>query len=237
MKNKFLNDILKHKNPQIAENSKRFFKTQKGEYSEHDIFLGVQAPLLRKIAKIYFKELNIEDFSILITNKYHEVRACALMALILKYKKANNEQSRRQIFQFYMANTKYINNWDLVDISASNIIGHYLFNYNKTNSQQVLLSLANQESLWAQRIAIVATHYFIKQNKYDTTLALSKKLLNHKHDLMHKAIGWMLREVGKQNKDILVNLLETNINIMPRTTLRYAIEKFNENERKTFLLK
>ena len=235
MLNEFLDDIYKHQNPKIAEGCKRFFKTKEGEYSYHDLFLGVPAPILRKIAKNHFKNLTLKDFNISIQDKYHEIRACTLMVLILQYQKCRDAQKRKQMFEMYIANTDYINNWDLVDISAANIVGNYLYNYNRKNSQQILYKLANTEHLWSQRIAIVATHYFIKQKQYDLTFELSKKFFTHQHDLMHKAVGWMLREVGKQDKLVLKSFLEKYSESIPRNTLRYAIEKFNDTERKNFL--
>lgn len=237
MQNRFLDDIYKHQNEQIAEGCKRFFKTQKGEYSHHDIFLGVPAPILRKIAKTYFKNLTLKDLNAIIKNKHHEIRACAIMVLILQYQKTNNPNIRKEIRDFYLSNTKHINNWDLVDISASNIIGHYLYNYNHKNSQQILQKLADTEHLWSQRIAIVSTHYFIKQNQYDITLRLSEKFFDHKHDLMHKAVGWMLREIGKRDKKVLTDFLNKNISNIPRITLRYAIEKFDKTEKEVFISK
>lgn len=235
MLNKFLVDICEHQSPKIAEGCKRFFKTKEGEYSYHDLFLGVPAPILRKIAKNYFKNLTLKDLNITIQDKYHEVRACSLMVLILQYQKKEDEKTRKNIFDFYLSNTNHINNWDLVDISAANIVGNYLYKYNQKNSQQILYKLANTEHLWSQRIAIVATHYFIKQKQYDLTFELSKKFFTHQHDLIQKAVGWMLREVGKQDKLVLKSFLEKYSESMPRSTLRYALEKFNNTERKYFL--
>lgn len=235
MQNIFLDEIYTHENHKTAEGCKRFFKTQKGEYAYGDMFLGVPAPILRKIAKKYYNTLSLKDLNNALKNKYHELRACALMVLILQYQKSREVRKRKQIFELYLANTDYINNWDLVDISAANIVGNYLFNDNQENSQQILYKLANTEHLWSQRIAIVATHYFIKQKQYDITFELSKKFFTHQHDLMHKAVGWMLREIGKQDISALRSYLNKYSECMPRTTLRYAIEKFDKEERKKFL--
>ena len=235
MLSNFLDDIYKRQNSKIAEGCKRFFRTQKGEYSYHDVFLGVPAPVLRKIAKNYFKTLTLQDLNNAIQNKYHEVRSCTLMVLILQYQHTNNTETKKQIFDFYLSNINYINNWDLVDISASNIIGNYLFHHNQKSSQEIIQKLANTEHLWSQRIAIVSTHYFIKQKQYNITLNLSEKFCRHKHDLIHKATGWMLREIGKQDKKVLVEFLNKNIKIMPRITLSYAIEKFDKKEKENFI--
>lgn len=213
-----------------AINYQRFFKTGKGEYAEGDVFLGITVPLQRKIAKKYLN-LSIPKIQELIKSKIHEYRLIALVILMNKYKNAN-EQEKENIFSFYLKNTRYINNWDLVDISAPNIFGEFLFDKDK----KILYELANSKNLWEKRIAIVSTFYFIKKQEFQETLALSEILLNDSHDLIHKAVGWMLREVGKKDQEELERFLKFHHKKMPRTMLRYAIEKFPEDKRKKYLL-
>lgn len=237
MKYSFVAEIKKHENRGIALGSKRFFKTEKGSYGYGDLFLGVKSGILRKIAKTYFNRLTFDDIKFLLVSEYHEIRLCTLMVLVLKYKKTllSDVQNKRQIFYLYLDNADYINNWDLVDISAAHIVGDFLFNYEIECAEDILLGLANTNHLWKQRISIVSTHYFIKQKHIDLTLKLALKFLSHKHDLIHKSVGWMLREVGKIDEVSLMKFLTENAKYMPRTMLRYAIEKFDENKRKLFL--
>ena len=233
-----LNNILK----EIKDNSDKsrakvlssFFKTGKGQYGEGDIFLGLTLPQSRSIAKKYLS-LSLNDIDKLISSKIHEERLIALLILVYKFEKDNNE--RRSIFDFYIKNSKKINNWDLVDVSAHHIVGRFILDNEENNSNlgSLLLKLAESENLWEKRISIVSTYYFIKNNRLDKTLEISKKLLNDKHDLIHKAVGWMLREVGKKNILVLKKFLRENYSNLPRTTLRYAIERFPEKERKSFL--
>ena len=214
-----------------AESNAWFFKTGKGEYGEGDVFLGVTVPDTRKVAK-QFLDLKLSELKKSFSSKFHEERLCVLLILVEKFAKAS-EKEQKQIFDFYLKNTKYVNNWDLVDLSAPKIVGEYLLNKDK----KLLFSLADSNSLWERRIAIVSTFTFIKNNSLEETFSLSKKLLGDKHDLMHKAVGWMLREAGKRDKQALVKFLENHKSKMPRTMLRYAIEKFSEKERKEFLKK
>lgn len=211
----------------------RFFKTGKGEYGEGDIFLGVVVPKQRAIAKKYVN-LTLEEIQELLNSKIHEERLTGLIILTLKYKKAKKDNlTKRQIFEFYIKNTSKINNWDLVDLSAPNIVGAWLLNNEK--DRKILYKLAKSESLWDKRIAIISTFAFIKDNQFKDTLKISEILLRDKHDLIHKAVGWALREVGKKDKNVLVNFLEKHYKDMPRTMLRYSIEKFPEEERRRFL--
>lgn len=206
----------------------RFFKTGKGEYAEGDVFAGLKVPVSRTIAK-QFKDLSLKELQILIKSKVHEERLITLLILVDKIKKAD-EYEKERIFKFYLKNTKFINNWDLVDLSAEKIIGEYLFNKNR----DILFELVKGE-LWERRIAVIATFNFIKKNDFFTTLLLSEILLNDKHDLIHKAVGWMLREIGKRDMELEETFLAKHYKVMPRTMLRYAIEKFPEVKRKSYL--
>ncbi len=208
-----------------------FFKTGKGEYGEGDEFLGITVPESRKIAKKY-TALPLSEIFLLLQNKIHECRLVALLILIEKFKSSGSLQ-QKEIVDFYLRNTKYINNWDLVDLSADKIIGAYLFDKDKTLIHQ----LTKSNNLWERRIAIISTFYFIKKNKFNETIQITELLLNDKHDLIHKAVGWMLREVGKRNKTVEEEFLKKHYKTMPRTMLRYAIEKFPEEERKEYLKK
>lgn len=209
----------------------RFFKTGKGQYGEGDIFWGLTVPQSRTIAK-KFKNLNIQEIKKLLTSPVHEVRLIALLILVEQFTNGDVIQ-QRIISNFYLKNTKHINNWDLVDLSASKILGRWLLDKDTT----VLYKLIRSNNLWERRIAIVATYAFIRANQFKHTIKLSEKLLHDKHDLMHKAVGWMLREMGKRSIDDLINFLNKHSEIMPRTMLRYAIEKFPEKERRKYLKK
>jgi 3-methyladenine DNA glycosylase AlkD len=223
--------LLKEKNPEQAKILQRFFKTNKGEYGEGDIFLGIVVPKLREITKESL-HLTIDEIQGLLNSEIHEKRLIALFILIEKFKKAD-ENNKKQISDFYLKNTKKINNWDLVDLSAPKIVGSYLLNKNK----EVLYKLANSENIWEKRIAILSTFEFIRNNKFWDSLKIAEILLNDKHDLIHKAVGWMLREIGKRNLKTEEEFLNKNscYKKMPRTMLRYAIEKFDENKRKKYL--
>ncbi len=207
----------------------RFFKTGKGEYGEGDKFLGVTVPLTRSVAKKH-KDMPLQDVAQLITSEWHEVRLCALCILTLKFKKASEAQ-RKEIFDFYLSHTEYINNWDLVDLSTYNIVGMYLLD----KPREILYRLAESSSLWENRIAIVSTYAFIRQNELEDTYNLAVKMMQHPHDLMHKAIGWMLREAGKRDEQRLQRFVMQHRKQMPRTMLRYAIEKFPEAIRKEMM--
>lgn len=206
----------------------KFFKTGKGEYGEGDKFIGVIVPDTRKVAKRH-KEMPYEVLEMLLESEWHEVRLCALLILIEKYKSSPDDA-----VVFYLNHMKGINNWDLVDLSAPYILGSYLVS---SENREVLYNLAESANMWEQRIAVVSTLMLIRNGCYGDTVALAEKLLNAKHDLMQKAIGWMLREVGKRDENLLVGFLERNRLKMPRTMLRYAIEKFDPQRRKYFMSK
>ncbi|MDD2798092.1 MAG: DNA alkylation repair protein [Bacteroidales bacterium] len=219
-----------HSNKEKALASQQFFKTGEGEYAEGDLFLGVTVPEQRKIAT---KNLSTSQGEVekLLHDPYHECRLTALLIMVAKYQKTKETTTRREIVELYLRNKKQINNWDLVDSSAHFILGHYL----RDKERAILYQLADSNQLWEQRIAIISTFDFIRNGDYTDTLLLSEKMINHSHDLMHKAIGWMLREVGNRNKAVEVAFLEKYSTQMPRTMLRYAIEKFPEEERQYYL--
>jgi len=208
---------------------KYFFKTGPGEYGAGDIFLGVIVPKARALAK-EFKDMSLSGVSSLLRSRVHEERLAALFILILKFNEGEPAQ-RGKIYRLYFKYTKFINNWDLVDLSAPNIVGAFLWDKNR----KPLYSLASSANLWQRRIAILATFYFIKRADFKDCLAISRLLLADKEDLIHKAVGWMLREVGKKNPAIEEKFLKAHYKTMPRTMLRYAIEKFPEQKRRAYL--
>ena len=216
-------------NKNYAETMKWFFKTGKGQYGKGDIFVGIKVPVQRKIAK-EFHSIDFDAIKELLSSKIHEERLIALLILVDKYEKGSDKE-KEKIFKFYLRNLKGINNWDLVDLSAPNIVGSYLLNKNK----KLLYEFARSQNLWERRIAVISTYTFIRFQNYDDTLKISAILLNDQHDLIHKAVGWMLREVGNRNPEVEENFLRTRYNRMPRTMLRYAIEKFPESKRKKYL--
>jgi len=214
---------------ELARNSMRYFKTAKGEYGHGDTFLGIRVPVIRQSAK-RFQNASLDTTESLLKSGYHEIRLLALLLLVSRYAKGNADDQDR-IFRFYLSNTRYINNWDLVDSSAPYIIGAYLDDRDKS----ILYELAGSESLWERRIAVMATFYFIRNHRYDDALRIAERLLEDREDLIHKAVGWMLREVGKRDLAAETAFLKAHYRIMPRTMLRYAIEKFNEADRQKFL--
>ena len=217
-----------------ATHLSRFFKTGPGEYGEGDRFLGIPVPLTRNIAKANI-DTPLEELQILLHSPWHEARLCALLILVERFKKKKTtDEERCNIYQFYLKNTRHCNNWDLVDLSCPTIVGGYLLHQ---PDRSLLYRLAESDNLWEQRIAIVSTIALIRHDQFDDTLALSRKLMNHKHDLMHKAVGWMLREIGKRNRDVLSEFLDEYATRLPRTALRYAIEHYPEEERQDFLRK
>ena len=214
---------------EIARHSQRFFKTAPGEYGYGDSFLGIRVPVLRQAVK-KFKTTPVSTAKKLLKSEYHEIRLFALLLLVYKFSQADIDEQTK-IYTLYLANTKHINNWDLVDSSAHHILGAYLYDKDRT----VLDDLAKSNSLWERRIAIIATYYFIRNGQYDDTLRISAQLLNDQEDLIHKAVGWMLREVGNRDRAEEVRFLKQHYKAMPRTMLRYAIEKFSQTERRKYL--
>ncbi|MCK4647816.1 DNA alkylation repair protein [Candidatus Pacearchaeota archaeon] len=238
-------------NPEQAKILQRFFKTGEGQYGEGDIFLGIKVPVQRQIAKKY--DLNLNEIQDLLNSEIHEHRLVGLFTLIGKYnlskktiaplgvypgraqepltRPQSTECRGKEVFDFYLANTKNINNWDLVDVSAHKIVGDFLYDKKK----EILYELAKSDNLWERRIAIISTFAFIKREQFDDSLAIAEILLKDNHDLIHKAVGWMLREVGKRDVGVLKEFLKQHYKNMPRTMLRYAIEKFEEGRRKKYL--
>jgi 3-methyladenine DNA glycosylase AlkD len=206
-----------------------FFKTGPGEYGEGDVFLGVVVPDIRRVAK-EFQNAPIGEITTLLVSTVHEERLLALFMLVSAYTRGDDDL-KKKIYSLYLKNTKYINNWDLVDLSAPNIVGAYLLD----KSRKPLYEFAKSKDLWKRRIAILATFQFIKQNDFDDTLRISKLLLTDDHDLLHKAVGWMLREVGKRSLSREEKFLRHQYKNMPRTMLRYAIERFSEGKRQKYL--
>jgi len=227
-----INELKNYGSPERTKHSLRFFKTGKGQYGENDIFYGASVPEMRIVAKKY-KDISLDDVQELLENRYHECRLVALMILVDRYRRAKTDAERKRIYETYLKNTKYINNWDLVDLSAHNVVGAYL--YDKDRS--ILYKLAKSKDLWERRIAIMSTFYFIRKDDFSDTLKISEVLLDDKHDLIHKATGWMLREIGKRDKDVEMKFLDEHHRTMPRTMLRYAIEKFSDKEKKCYMKK
>ncbi|TSA46232.1 DNA alkylation repair protein [bacterium] len=247
---KLRRDLKELKSAQKAKILQRFFKTGKGEYGEGDIFLGIMVPQQRQLVKKYWRDISLRDLDKLIKSKFHEERLVALLILVEKYKKiqchSESLEGRRriskdpslslrmtekQIFQFYLSHTRYINNWDLVDLSAPKIVGAYLADKNRA----ILYKLASSKDLWQRRIAVLATFEFIRRRDFTDSLRIAKMLLKDKHDLIHKAVGWMLREIGKRDETVLINFLNQHLASMPRTMLRYAIERFHKEKRLKYL--
>ncbi|OGZ69562.1 MAG: DNA alkylation repair protein [Candidatus Staskawiczbacteria bacterium RIFCSPHIGHO2_02_FULL_34_9] len=223
--------LKKSSNKERAKSSAWFFKTGKGQYGEGDIFLGITAPEQRKIAH-QFQELSFIDIKRLLKSKIHEHRFVALEILVMRYEKGS-DQEKKEVVNFYIKNIDRVNNWDLVDTSASYILGHFLYDKDK----KILYKLARSKNIWKKRVAIVSTAYFISQGHYKDTINIAEILLPEKHDLIHKATGWMLREVGKKSIVTELAFLDKYCNIMPRTMLRYAIERFEQNKRAYYLNK
>lgn len=207
-----------------------FFKTGKGEYAEGDVFIGVTVPDTRKVAQ-NFVDIKREELLPLLNSKIHEERMCGLMILTYQYSKTKEESEHKKIVDFYLKHKYAGNNWDLIDCISDRILGIWLLERDKS----ILYKLAKSKNLWDRRIAIISTFYFIKNNKFEETLKISEILLNDKHDLIHKAVGWMLREVGKKDEKVLKIFLKKHYKAMPRTMLRYAIERFSEKVRKAYL--
>lgn len=219
-------DLKSLENPEKAKIYQRFFKTGPGEYGEGDIFLGLTVPQSRSLVKKY-SSLSLKEIESLLASKIHEERSIAVLLLVQNYQKTKD----KKIVDFYLANTKSVNNWDLVDISAHKILGAHLLDKDRA----ILYKLAKSENLWEKRISIISTFWFINNNDFKDSLAIAEILLNDKHDLIHKAVGWMLREVGNRDLATEEKFLKKHYKTMPRTMLRYAIEKFPEEKRLKYL--
>jgi 3-methyladenine DNA glycosylase AlkD len=227
-----LQELLSVADPEKAKFLQGFFKTGKGQYAEGDVMLGIVVPLTRDIVK-RSPALPFGEIQILLDSEYHEARLAGFLFLMKQFKKAK-EAERKEIFDFYLKNARKANNWDLVDVTCRDVIGLYLLD---RTDRSVLYRLAESDNLWEQRIAVVSTWTFIKNRQFDDTLAIAEKLLAHRHDLIHKAVGWMLREVGKKDRQTLVDFLDVHHKNMPRTALRYAVEHFSPEERQAYLMK
>jgi len=246
MLNKLKKDLQKLADPEKAKILQGFFKTGKGQYGEGDVFLGITVPEQRKVAKKYLG-ISLSELEKLIHSKIHEYRLTGFMLLVYKYQrqaKAEKNLSgeaeeaktedKKKLFNFYLKNRKHANNWDIVDVTAPKVVGVYLLN--NPDKRKILYKYAKSKDLWEKRIAIVSTMTFIRAGQFDDTLKISEILLNDKHDLIHKAVGWMLREVGKKDQMIEEKFLKKYYKQMPRTMLRYAIERLEETKRKDYLL-
>lgn len=225
-----VDSLKKLAQPEKIHIYQNFFKTGKGQYGEGDIFIGVTVPNTRNVAN-KFIDLKSTEIKKLLDSKIHEVRLLGFILIVLQFKKSKDDSIRKKLFDFYLKNKKQANNWDLVDLSAYFVIGAWL----KDKDKKILFQLAKSKSIWDRRIAIISTLAFIRENDFKTTIKLSEILLKDNEDLMHKAVGWMLREVGKRDINILIKFLNQHSIKMPRTMLRYSIEKFPEKIRKHYL--
>lgn len=210
-----------------------YFKTGKGQYGEGDIFWGLTVPAVRKIAMTYWKGMTLTDIALLLANEVHEVRLVGLLMLVKLFEMAQDEKVRSAIYDFYLDHTKSINNWDLVDLSAPRIVG--VFALSHPGAQACLKDLVTSKNIWERRISMIAMLAFVKAGEYKLPLQQATALLDDTHDLLHKAVGWVLREIGKQDSQVLETFLDKHAKTMPRTALRYAIEKFDDITRQHYL--
>jgi 3-methyladenine DNA glycosylase AlkD len=219
--------------PEKAAILQRFFKTGPSQYGEGDIFIGVMVPQSRQVAK-KFNQLPLGEVRTLLYSRVHEERLVALLILAWRYSSASSSREKEEIVKFYLDHIKQVNNWDLVDLSAPNILGAHLVD--RDGRRRLLYRLAGSENVWERRIAIVATHHFIRNGDFSDTLKIAEMLLQDRHDLIHKAVGWMLREVGKRDAAAEKEFLEKHCSVMPRTMLRYAIERLSERKRRRYMI-
>ncbi|MEH6347362.1 MAG: DNA alkylation repair protein [Bermanella sp.] len=232
-------ELLALANERIAEHSSGYFKTAEGEYGYGDQFLGIRMPVIRQLVKKYI-DADLNTLKKLLRSEYHEIRLFSLISMVSRFNKAK-EETRQEIYDMYLDNTQNINNWDLVDSSAHYIVGQHLLNRGFTDKELmnksggILYKLVTSSSLWERRIAVLATFQFIRNKKFDVPLQIYEILLEDKEDLIHKSVGWMLRELGKRDKALEEKFLKKHLNKIPRTMLRYAIEKFSKEERQQYL--
>jgi 3-methyladenine DNA glycosylase AlkD len=227
-----LTDELKSlANVEKAKFLQGFFKTGKGQYAEGDLFLGITVPQIRAVVKPY-RGLSLSEIETLVGSEFHEIRLAGFLLLVAQFKKSGSDTERTEIYEFYLRNARRANNWDLVDLTCKDIVGAYLLD---RKDRRILSQLAQSDSLWEQRIAIVSTFAFIKNGDFGDTVAIAGQLLLHPHDLIHKAVGWMLRETGKRDRETLIAFLDAHAAVMPRTALRYAIEHFPPDERAKYM--
>ena len=224
-----INELKSYASEDRRKTNEWFFKTGQGEYSEHDRFIGVRVPHTRQVAKKHFNSVNDKQLGELLKSPIHEVRHLGLIILVNQYQAGDQDR----VFDYYLSHLEAVNNWDLVDTSAPQIVGHYLHQH--PEKQSLLFTWVKSKDLWIRRIAIVCTLTLIKQQEFAPTLTLAKHLLDDSHDLIHKAVGWMLREIYKQEADVCLSFIRQNYAQLPRTTLRYAIERLEESERKRYL--
>ena len=229
--NRLLCDIKQLARPEHAVILSRFFKTGPGQYGEGDIFLGVKVPPLRSCAVRYARLLTLPEMEWLLNRPEHELRLVALLMLVCRYERASGAGERREIVDLYLRNSARINNWDLVDLSAYKILGPHC----ASEGPELLYTLAGSGFLWEERMAIISTLHFIRNREFDVTLDISLRLMHHKHDLIHKAVGWMIREVGKRDFDTAFSFVREYYKVMPRTMLRYAIERYPEEVRRELM--
>lgn len=231
--NPLVEEMLRHSDPAQVPGLSRFFKTGPGQYGEGDQFLGIKVPVTRTVVKRLWREIGFPELGECLASGYHEIRLAGLLALVEIFAHAKKDPSlRRQCVDFYLSHTDRINNWDLVDLSCYPLLGEWLLDKDRT----ILYDLARKgKTIWEQRIGMVSTMAFVRKGQLEDTFAIADILIGHPHDLIHKATGWLLREAGKRDKDALVSFLEPRYFRMPRTMLRYAIEKFTENERRKYL--
>jgi 3-methyladenine DNA glycosylase AlkD len=227
----FIKQITALGNPANVAGKAKFYQAYPGGYGEGDRFLSISVPTQRALSKEYYKLLTLDELAKLLENPFHEIRLTTLMMLVLRFTKNKDLSEQEAIVNIYLSHMDYVNNWDLVDSSAQYILGPWF----RDKSHDFLINLADEQHLWKQRIAVIATYHFIRKGQYQTTLILAEKLLHHKHDLIHKAVGWMLREIGNRNYQVEYSFLKIHYKTMPRTMLRYAIEKFVEDVRQVFL--
>ncbi|MET3536578.1 DNA alkylation repair protein [Chryseobacterium limigenitum] len=218
--------------PEKAAFFPKFFKTGKGEYGEGDLFLGVKVPDQRSVAKEYYPKISLDELSELLSSKYHEHRLTALFILISKFEKTKDPKVKEEIVEFYLNHLQYVNNWDLVDSSCYKILGRYAF---ENQREELLKTLSVSDEMWHKRIAVVGTMHYVKKGEFHLTKEFVTNNLKHPHDLMHKANGWLLREMGEKNETELINYLNKYYKEMPRTCLRYSIEKLDEEVRQDYL--
>ena len=230
--NTLLKQMLSHANPAQVPGLMRFFKTGPGQYGEGDKFLGIKVPVTREVVKQCWKEVSLAEIEECVNSEFHEVRLAGLLALIQKFNHCKDKLAQQECIDFYLAHTEKINNWDLVDLTCYPLVGEWLLDKDRT----LLYELAqNGKTIWEQRIGIISTMTFVRKGQLEDTFAIADILLHHPHDLIQKATGWLLRECGKRNKAALETFLATRYKTLPRTSLRYAIEKFPEEERKSYL--
>ena len=236
MKNRLFEEVLSHRDPQQVEGLSRFFKTGKGQYGEGDKFLGIKVPVIREVVKQCWADTSFEDLETCIRSEYHEMRLAALLTLVQIFKHAKKDELlQKRCVDFYLSHTEFINNWDLVDLSCYELLGAWLLDKDRT----LLYDLASDgKTIWEQRIGMVSTMQFLRHGESDDTYAIAEIFLAKPkplHDLLQKAVGWLLREAGKRDEQRLKVWLSTRYKTMPRTMLRYAIEKFSEDDRNHFM--